>query len=273
MTEAILQVAAVSCVTMLVLYLVWLKTRMSAVVDVGWAFLVLGSVVFLSLKGDADVSRRTVVGLLTGAWALRLAMYLLIDRVVKAPKDDGRYIYMVEWAGPRAPLVMGIFYQMQAMFVVLFALPIAAACFSDAGALGTAAWIGVAIGVLSILGESLSDRQLARFRKDPANAGKTCQDGLWAWCRHPNYFFEWAFWFSLIGLSWGGSTLWLAATGPVIVYLFLMKITGIPHTERQAASHRAGYREYQQSTPMFFPRPPRRLSRIVERRQEGWAKE
>ena len=43
-------------------------------------------------------------------------------------------------------------------------------------------------------GEAVADRQLARFKADPANKGRTCRVGLWSVSRHPNYFFEWLHW-------------------------------------------------------------------------------
>ena len=47
---------------------------------------------------------------------------------------------------------------------------------------------------MSLVGEALADRDLARFVADPANAGRVCDRGLWAWSRHPNYFFEFLGW-------------------------------------------------------------------------------
>ena len=52
--------------------------------------------------------------------------------------------------------------------------------------------------------------QLARFRNDPANRGKTCRDGLWRYSRHPNYFFEWLHWFAYVCLAVGSPIGWLA---------------------------------------------------------------
>jgi steroid 5-alpha reductase family enzyme len=40
----------------------------------------------------------------------------------------------------------------------------------------------------------LSDLQLRRFRAVPANRNRVCDEGLWSWSRHPNYFFEWFGW-------------------------------------------------------------------------------
>jgi steroid 5-alpha reductase family enzyme len=54
----------------------------------------------------------------------------------------------------------------------------------------------IAVFALSIIGEAIADRQLARFRSDPANRGEVCRVGLWRYSRHPNYFFEWLHWFA-----------------------------------------------------------------------------
>ena len=56
--------------------------------------------------------------------------------------------------------------------------------------------MGVSKIIPLIMLESLADSQLARFRANPANRGKTCRSGLWRYSRHPNYFFEWIGWFA-----------------------------------------------------------------------------
>lgn len=116
---------------------------------------------------------------------------------------------------------------------------------------------GTLLGLLAIAGEGLADRQLNRFKSDPANKGKTCRQGLWYYSRHPNYFFEWLHWISYpliaMGASFGG-WLWLL---PLAMFLFLWFVTGIPYTERQAIKTRGDdYRDYQRTTSAFFPRRP-----------------
>jgi steroid 5-alpha reductase family enzyme len=117
----------------------------------------------------------------------------------------------------------------------------------------------VAVAVLALGGEAIADAQLSRFRRDPANRGTVCRTGLWRYSRHPNYFFEWVHWWAyvLIGIAapWG----WLALFGPALMLLFLFKITGIPPTEARALESRGdAYREYQRTTSVFVPWPPRR---------------
>ena len=99
----------------------------------------------------------------------------------------------------------------------------------------------------------------AAFREDPGNRGKTCRNGLWAWSRHPNYFFEWLHWFTYVLLAVGSHTFLLSLAGPVVMLVFLDRVSGIPWTEAQALRSRGeDYRRYQQEVSAFFPWPPRR---------------
>lgn len=137
--------------------------------------------------------------------------------------------------------------------MVLFSLPLAAV----AGHPAPAPWqlaVAAAIWLVSVGGESLADAQLARFRADPGNRGRTCRSGLWRYSRHPNYFFEWLHWCAYAVAAIGAPLAWLGWLGPVVMYLFLRYISGIPFTEQQALRTRGDdYRDYQRSTPMLFP--------------------
>jgi steroid 5-alpha reductase family enzyme len=51
----------------------------------------------------------------------------------------------------------------------------------------------------------------------------------------------------------------LALVGPAAMYLFLTKLTGIPHVERESLAKRGeAYREYQETTPILIPWPKKR---------------
>jgi steroid 5-alpha reductase family enzyme len=114
--------------------------------------------------------------------------------------------------------------------------------------------------IVSVWGEHVADRQLARFRADPVNRGKTCRAGLWRYSRHPNYFFEWLHWFTYVALAVGATAVWYSLSGPVLMYVFLRWISGVPYTEAQALRTRGDdYRDYQRHTSMFFPLPPKHV--------------
>ena len=109
-----------------------------------------------------------------------------------------------------------------------------------------------------MVGESVADGQLARFEADPGNRGKVCRQGLWHCSRHPNYFYEWLHWWICVLIGWDGLLGWLTLSGPLVMYVFLTKVTGIPPTEEHAVESRGeAYREYQPTTSPLFPWPPK----------------
>lgn len=100
----------------------------------------------------------------------------------------------------------------------------------------------------------LADRQLARFRADPANKGKVCQAGLWNYSRHPNYFFEWLVWVGYAVFALGSPWGWLGLIAPALMLHFLLNVTGIPMTEELSLKSKGdAYRAYQRTTSAFVP--------------------
>lgn len=234
----------------------WQRRRANAgIVDVLWAAGVGGSAAFMAAVGNGAPMTRAVLAILGGAWGIRLAWHLW--KRVRGEPEDGRYKYLREhWKG--AQWKFFAFFQFQAFLIVLFALPFAAVAQNPRPSL---AWLlaGSAVWLLSVVGESIADRQLARFRADPANKGRTCREGLWRYSRHPNYFFEWLHWFAYVCLAVGSPLFWLAWSGPLVMYVFLRWISGVPYTEAQALRTRGSeYRDYQRSTPMLIPWFPKR---------------
>ncbi len=234
----------------------WQRRRQNiGIVDVLWAKSVAAAALLLAWLGPGAVLPRTALALLGGLWGLRLALHLW--RRVRSEREDGRYRYLRDhWNGHQGKIYG--FFLAQALLVLLFALPFLAVAANphDDGV----GWViaAVAVWLLAVGGEALADRQLARFRADPGNKGKTCRSGLWRYSRHPNYFFEWLHWFTYVLLAIGSPLWWLAWSGPLLMYLFLRYLSGVPYTEKQALRSRGeDYRRYQRSTSMIFPWFPR----------------
>lgn len=232
----------------------------ASAVDAGWAYSVGLLGLFGAIVSDGDPLRRALVAGLALAWSFRLGTYLLANRVVGKP-EDGRYRRLREHFGAKAHGFFFVFFQVQAAWAVLFAASMVVAA-SNPEPLGFWGAIGVFIGLGAIVGESIADRQLARFRARPDSQGRTCREGLWRYSRHPNYFFEWLHWFAYPALAVGSGLWWVALLGPALMLVFLFKITGIPHTERQAIASRGDdYRRYQRETSMFIPWFPKDVTR------------
>lgn len=230
------------------------RTRDATTVDFGWSLLVGLGAVGAALVSDGDVVRRLVVGAMAAAWAARLAFYLLNDRVLAGRGEDGRYRALREQWADSASRNFLVLYLAQAVIAALFVVPIAAAM--RGGPPDGWAVAGVVVWAVAVLGEMAADRQLAAFRTDPGNRGAVCRAGLWRYSRHPNYFFEWLHWWAYVLIGHGAL---LTLLGPVVMFVFLFRVTGIPHTERQALRSRGdAYREYQRTTSAFVPWPPRR---------------
>jgi steroid 5-alpha reductase family enzyme len=244
---------AALAVIMSALWIRQLRTRNATSVDAAWSAGMALLAVGFALAGSGDPARRALVGGLAAGWAVRLAAYLVLDRVVGRP-EDGRYRAMRERWGARAPLSFFVFYQGQAVVATVFSVPILAAM--GGGALDIWTGLGAAVWLTAVAGETLADRQLARFRADPANRGRACRAGLWRYSRHPNYFFEWVHWFTYVLIGHGTVLTWI---GPVLMLVFLFRLTGIPFTEQQALRSRGDdYRAYQRETSVFVPWFPRR---------------
>lgn len=226
------------------------RRRNTGIVDVLWAAGLGASAVFAAVVGNGAVGTRIVLALAGAAWGARLALHLW-HRVGHEP-EDGRYRYLREhWHGNQGK-IFG-FFQFQAWLVAVFALPFLAVAANPQASPG---WIVAAavVWIVSVAGEAVADRQLARFRANSSNRGRTCRDGLWRYSRHPNYFFEWLHWFTYVALAIGSPLAWLSLGGPLVMYLFLRYVSGIPFTEAQALRTRGDdYRRYQESTPMLFP--------------------
>lgn len=233
------------------------RTRNAGYVDVVWAALMGASAAFYSFVGAGAGLPRTLVAVLGGIWGFRLSIHLLTRVLHEA--EDGRYRYLRQYWNNDQRKFFG-FFMLQAVFTAVYSLPFLVAASNMHHEPGPWTVAAVAIWVISLTGESLADHQLARFRSQPANAGRTCRTGLWRYSRHPNYFFEWLHWFAYVALAVGSPWWWLALAGPLLMGAALLWVTGIPFTEAQALRSRGDdYRRYQHETSVFFPWFPKKV--------------
>jgi steroid 5-alpha reductase family enzyme len=230
----------------------WQRRHENAgIVDVIWTAGIGAASLWYAAVLDGALVPRALLGLLGALWSLRLVAHLA-PRVLGGP-EDGRYRQLrLHWQGHQGKM-FGMF-QLQALLIVLFSLPLLAVARNPSAALTSWMIAGLVVWIVSVCGEALADRELARFRADPANRARTCRAGLWRYSRHPNYFFEWLHWFAYVCLAVGSPLFWLSFSGPIVMYAFLRWISGIPFTEAQALRTRGeDYRRYQAQTSPLIP--------------------
>lgn len=240
------------------------RSGQSGWADVFWSFAIgLGGLVAaLMTEGSAPIERSWLVAAMVGFWSIRLGFHILA-RTANASYEDPRYADLRrEWGDMFQARLFG-FLQIQALCGVGLVVTIYAAAQRPGPALSIADYAGVALLILSVVGEGLADRQLRAFTADKANHGKVCDKGLWAWSRHPNYFFEWLGWVAYpiiaIDLSGGWWQGWLALIGPALMYWLLVHVSGIPPLEAHMLRSRGdAFKSYMARTSAFFPLPPRK---------------
>lgn len=223
------------------------------VADVAWGLgFVLMTWVSFFMSNDFG-ARGLLVGILVSAWGFRLAWHIHARNKGKA--EDYRYL---EWRKKWGKwfYIRSYFqvYLLQGLFLFLIVMPVLLINKHAGVRLGMLDFISVAVWILGFLFESVSDAQLARFIKDPANKGKLMQSGLWAYTRHPNYFGEvtqwWGIW--LIALSVPNGV--FAIIGPITITFLILKVSGIPMLEKKMAKH-PDFAEYKNKVSVFIPLP------------------
>jgi steroid 5-alpha reductase family enzyme len=240
-------------VMMLLIWLISTRKNNAGYVDVGWSFGLAILAIWYAWQGPGFPLRKWIMAGMVTLWGLRLGLHLL-RRITREP-EDGRYQQLrSEWRGKNVNLRFLFFFEFQAVLDVILAVPLLIAVFNSDPQLNILEYIGVSLWLVAVIGEAIADAQLAAFKRDPNNRGKVCQKGLWNYSRHPNYFFEWFVWIAwstyALASPWG----WLGLISPVLMLIFLYRVTGIPATEAQSVrSKGAEYAKYQHTTSALIP--------------------
>jgi steroid 5-alpha reductase family enzyme len=238
---------------MLMLWLISLKTKNAAIVDVGWTLGLFTCAVMYAIFGGGRPLRKAMFLVMVGGWALRLGGYLFFTRIWKQP-EEGRYQQIRKNWKVNINLKFFFFFEFQGLLDAVLSLPFLFAAVNARANISMVEYLGFLLWAGAMAGEAVADAQLNAFKRNPANKGRTCRVGLWNYSRHPNYFFEWFIWVSWLIFALGSPHGWMAALCPALMLLFLFKVTGIPATEAQALRSRGeDYRQYQQTTSVFVP--------------------
>ncbi len=259
---AFLLLSASLSAAMCVAWLVWFVTRNSGWVDTIWTIgvTVTGGIAALWPMADVSYPRPILVATLIAIWGLRLAVHIAVR--TSGIVDDPRYAKLIAEWGSNVSLRMLTLLQKQALVSVPLVVAIAVAAWNPAPGLRALDIAGAGLILIAIVGEAVADFQLRRFNSDPSNKGRVCDAGLWAWSRHPNYFFQWLGWcgYPLIAIDPTGDYLigYAALGAPICMYWLLTRVSGIPPLEQHMLETRGdAFSAYQARTSAFFPLPPR----------------
>jgi len=280
-TEKFFVLSLVNGVTQLVLFAfvvclpTWRTGRMSYV-DVGWPWglTIIGILTWIYGEGDSlRVAIVSIAYIFAGSRMGLGAIKLLISghlnkelpryefqkkRWIKAGKTNTALAMQIE------AIVQGV---ANASFLAFPAFIIASNPIKEINIFEV---IGIVIWLASFTMESVADAQKLKFLRAMKKSGAhntVCNIGLWQYSRHPNYFAEWMVWNALVIASIP-SWLQLYPNMSVIIfvllgvgllmtsrimYITLVTYTGAVPAEYYSVKKRPAYKNYQQTTNMFFP--------------------
>lgn len=218
-------------------------------VDIAWGLGFI-TISLVSYFYHFNSVKNAVVLLLVLLWGLRLSLYLL-GRNWSAPEDH-RYQEMRQSWG-KHPSLHAYFkvFLFQGFLMLLISLPITAGMMRADQKLSWINIAGVAVFFLGWIYESNADRYLKKFKANPENRGKICMSGPWKLSRFPNYFGEITLWYGIYLASVSAST-WWTIIGPVIINLFILKVSGVPLLEKKY-KERPEYHDYAARVPRLIP--------------------
>jgi len=239
---------------MFVVWLAALRINNLGIVDIAWSIGFLPVALFFAALAHGDPWRRGLVAGMAGLWSLRLAIHVGVRVAAHHPREDVRYGKLrADWgAGLKRRTFW--FFQLQAGILAALSTVFLVPCLNAKPGITPLEWAGLVIWLGALAGETEADRQLKRFKANPANAGRICRAGLWNYSRHPNYFFEWIVWVGFFVFAWDSPGGCFTVLCPALMLFFLLRVTGIPLTEELSVRNKGdAYRQYQRTTSAFVP--------------------
>jgi steroid 5-alpha reductase family enzyme len=207
---------------------------------------------YLTTLSTPPTARGWLVISLVTVWGLRLSIHIGIRNAGSG--EDFRYRKWRDEAGSDFWWVSYFkVFLMQAIVLWVVSSPVMLAQGGGApGGWSVLDLVALTMWMVGFLFEVVSDWQLARFKKDPANVGQVMRSGLWSLSRHPNYFGEALLWWGIGMLAFptGG---WHSFIGPLMITFLLIKVSGVAMLDAALEERRAGYADYIRSTPAFLP--------------------
>ena len=253
---------------MVIGWLLSLRKNNVTIVDSLWGtgFVLVAWMTLFQVDGVRE--RQFLLTGITTLWGVRLTLYLTWRNHGKG--EDPRYAAWRESSGEqfRFTSLFKVFL-LQALFLWIIALALQA---GQAGSrsvpFGLVDIVGASLWLCGFIFESVGDWQLAKFKSNPANKGKVMRTGLWRYTRHPNYFGESLIWWGVFTIAAADISNWWTVISPVVITAVLLKMTGIPLTEKLSKQKRPGYADYIATTSPFFPLPPKKTAQRLEKTYE-----
>jgi steroid 5-alpha reductase family enzyme len=243
----------------LVIYLWSRACDNGSMFDPWWSVLPPVAALWLASGGTAGVPdlRVTLVLIVVWIWAVRLTSNWVRDWP-GLHHEDWRYLDLYT-KGPKALIRLLAVHLFPCVVVFLGSLPLVPALVWGTRAVGALDWIALVVGIAAAVIELVADEQMRRFARTKS-PGDVMDRGMWRYSRHPNYFGEILFWWSLWFFALAAAPAWWwTVIGPLaMVTMFLA--ASIPMLDDRSRARRPSFAAYAKRTSALVPWPPRRAN-------------
>jgi len=285
-SETFNSISSLNGLTQLILFIITVSipayiTKRMSYVDIGWPWglVCIGAIVLMN--GEGYWVRKYIVSGMYLFAGLRMGLgALILLKKGHLDKELSRYEYQRKrwkksgYSNDDISLQYEIMIQCFANITFL-ALPAIIQSYNPQDSISPLEMFGYILWLIFFVIEHVADLQKQKFLKKSFLEGKkkqVCNDGLWMYTRHPNYFAEWMVWNSLIisslpslfyfysiesQLIWIGIFICLIYVSK-IMYNTLVYYTGAIPSEYYSLRKRPDYKQIQKSTNMFFPGIPKK---------------
>ncbi|MDC0062075.1 DUF1295 domain-containing protein [Pseudomonadota bacterium] len=237
------------------IYLLSVIFNNSSWYDAFWSVIpvVLTIMCWFDISAAGDIQRAFLMHACLLFWAIRLT-YNWMRSWDGFSHEDWRYIMMKGKTNNKFQYFIvdfGSIHLIPTLCVYMALLPMIYALSYPGAELNNLDILATFLAVLSVIIQIISDQQMYNFRKNITEP-KTMKSGLWHYSRHPNYFGEILFWFSLFifALASNLSFSWLLI-GSLIMYA-LIAIASVSMMDKRSLERRSDFKEYMDSTPPIF---------------------
>lgn len=239
-------------------WFIYLKNRNMSIIDMTWALgffcLILYDYLYLLPLSPYSSNQINyvypVIILLISIWSIRLSSFIFFTRLKFNHRDTRYENIQTNWTKQSSyNVLLNYWFQgfLQASLSIAF-IPLLLTHQNQFLPI-----IPTLLAIIAVVGESLADYQLLAFKKT-SQPNAICQAGLWQFSRHPNYFFDIMFWFSISLYTFLCSENIFVFVSPVLLYIIMRFITGRITETVSLKKKGAAYQAYQNSTPMIFPK-------------------
>lgn len=237
------------CICYLSLFSLSIYLKDNSIADIFWGVGFIAIAWFTFLQRDFFFFYQIVVTALVTLWGVRIALYIFSKKLKKSG-EDLRY---KEWRDEWKYFYTRSFFQiyiLQAFLLCIIALPIIFVNRENvhSGSIYyTIIWASIAL--FGLLFETIADLQLSSFMKTKKK-WEIFTAWLYAYSRHPNYFWESVFWLGISVIAFPIEQLSILSF-LMITYL-LRYVSGVPMIEKRYIGNKA-YDEYKKKVSVFFP--------------------